>query len=166
ERSPMPKVKVGNAEIISLLDLNCAFPLNAVFPAVPAESWAPYAALYPGSVADGMLYTNFQAFAVRSPEGVVLVDMGGGPGPHDFLGGAQNQLGNALRTSGIDPTDVTAVIFTHLHFDHVGWAMVDGKLFCPNARYLAPKADWDMLGKADGFPPAEALQGLLDTGRL
>jgi glyoxylase-like metal-dependent hydrolase (beta-lactamase superfamily II) len=92
--------------------------------------------------------------------------MGGGPGPHDFLGGQEGQLGNELRTNRIDPADVTTVIFTHLHFDHVGWSMVDGKLFCPNARYLAPKADWDMLGKADGYPPLEALQGLLDTGRL
>ena len=163
----MPKVKVGNAEIISLLDLNAAFPLNAVFPNVPAESWALYADLYPGSVKDGMLFTNFQAFAVRSPEGVVLVDMGGGSGPHDFLGGQEGQLGNELRSNGIAPTDVTAVIFTHLHFDHVGWAMgADGKPFCPNARYIAPQADWDMLGKADGYPPLEALQGLRDSGRL
>jgi glyoxylase-like metal-dependent hydrolase (beta-lactamase superfamily II) len=92
--------------------------------------------------------------------------MGGGPGPHDFLGGQQGQMGNELRANGIDPSDVTAVIFTHLHFDHVGWSMVDGKLFGPNARYLAPQADWDLLGKVDGFPPLEALQGLRDSGRL
>src|SRR6478752_4653283 len=127
----MPKVKVGSSEIISVLDLNAAFPLEAVFPNVPAASWPAYAEMYPGSVKEGMMYTNFQAFAVRSPEGVVLVDTGGGPGPHDFLGGQQGQLGNELRANGIDPADVTAVIFTHLHFDHVGWAMVNGKLFCP-----------------------------------
>jgi glyoxylase-like metal-dependent hydrolase (beta-lactamase superfamily II) len=161
----MPSVKVGNAEIISLLDLNAAFPLEAVFPGVPVEDWSPYADLYPGTVKDGMLYTNFQAFAVRSPDGVVLVDMGGGPGPHEFLGGQQGQLGNELKANGIDAADVTTVIFTHLHFDHTGWSTVDGKLFCPNARYLAPEADWPMLGK-DGFPPPEALRDLRDSGRL
>src|SRR5687767_10037345 len=131
----MPSVKVGNVEIVSLLDLSAAFPLSMVFADVPPESWAPYEDMYPGSVKDGMLFTNFQSFAIRSSEGVVLVDMGGGPGPHEGLGGVSGELLTNLHASGIDPADVTEVVFTHLHFDHTGWSVVNGQPLCPKARY-------------------------------
>src|SRR2546423_6816948 len=163
----MPSVKVGNVEITSLLDVSAAFPLSDVFAGVPAERWAPYEDMYPGSVKDGMMFTNFQSFAIRSADGVVLVDLGAGPGPHEFLGGAPGELLNNLRSSGIDPADVTTVVFTHLHFDHTGWSVLDGQPLCPNARHLAPQADWDLLGKLDyGFPPADDLHSLHASGRL
>src|SRR5262245_59086652 len=138
----MTVARVGNAEIISLLDMSAAFPLSVTFPQIEADRWAPYIELYPGAVVDGMLHTNFQPFVIRSAGQTILVDMGAGPGPHEGLGGASGQLRDEMRKNGLDPNDVTTVIFTHLHFDHIGWAVVDGKPFCPRARYLAPEADW------------------------
>ncbi|MCY4304413.1 MAG: N-acyl homoserine lactonase family protein [Aestuariivita sp.] len=40
---------------------------------------------------------------------------------------------------GVDPSDIDAIIFTHLHWDHVQ----NMKEF-PNARYIAPKAEIEM----------------------
>jgi glyoxylase-like metal-dependent hydrolase (beta-lactamase superfamily II) len=38
---------------------------------------------------------------------------------------------------------VTDVVFSHLHFDHIGWASEDGKAVFPNATYRCDQRDWD-----------------------
>ncbi len=163
----MSSVKVGNAEIIALLDLPVDFPLSVVFAAVPAESWAPYEALYPSSISNGNLHTNFQCFVIRSPAGNVLVDTGAGPGPIEMLGGARGNLMTEVKAKGIDLDSIQTVVFTHLHFDHTGWANAGGTPLCKNARYLAPEADWANLGNAAaGYGDEAALKPLRDSGRL
>jgi glyoxylase-like metal-dependent hydrolase (beta-lactamase superfamily II) len=160
-------IKVGNAEITALVDMPAVFPLGMVFADVPREAWKPYEALYPESFSGDGLRTNFQSFIVRSPAGNVMVDCGAGPGPIDMLGGARGQLMDRMGEAGIDFNSISAVVFTHLHFDHTGWAMRDGRALCPNATYYAPEADWAMLGRAEaGFTTVEALKPLLDSGKL
>ncbi|AEW99715.1 MBL fold metallo-hydrolase [Streptantibioticus cattleyicolor] len=57
-----------------------------------------------------------------------------------YVGGA---LPASLRAHGIEPGDVTDVVFTHLHFDHIGWATDRGEVVFPNATYRAHRADWE-----------------------
>jgi glyoxylase-like metal-dependent hydrolase (beta-lactamase superfamily II) len=52
-------------------------------------------------------------------------------------------LPDALVALGVRADDVTDVIFTHLHFDHIGWASADGAPFFPNATYRCAAADLD-----------------------
>jgi glyoxylase-like metal-dependent hydrolase (beta-lactamase superfamily II) len=132
-------VKVGNVEIVQLLDVSFAFPYSAFFPAVPAEKWPPYQQLYPRSSRDGNFATNAQAYAVRSGGRTVLVDTALGPNP-PF--GGPGQLLNDMKAKGVDPAAIDTVVFTHLHVDHVGWNLQDGKPVFPRARYMAPEADW------------------------
>ena len=71
---------------------------------------------------------------------VVLVDAGVGnitAGP--FVGG---ELLRSLAALGVQPEDVTDVLFTHLHFDHVGWATQQGEIVFPNATYRCDERDW------------------------
>jgi len=49
---------------------------------------------------------------------------------------------DSLRAHGVAPEDVTDVVFTHLHFDHVGWSSRKGRRVFPNATYRAHAADW------------------------
>ena len=42
----------------------------------------------------------------------------------------------------MQPADVTDVLFTHLHFDHVGWATQQGAVVFPNATYRCDERDW------------------------
>jgi glyoxylase-like metal-dependent hydrolase (beta-lactamase superfamily II) len=35
------------------------------------------------------------------------------------------------------------MIFTHLHFDHIGWTTRDGAIVFENARHIANRDDWD-----------------------
>jgi glyoxylase-like metal-dependent hydrolase (beta-lactamase superfamily II) len=63
------------------------------------------------------------------------------------------QLPESLAALGIDPSDVTDVVFTHLHFDHIGWASIDGAAFFPNAtlRCAAADADYFLPGGNDWY---------------
>jgi glyoxylase-like metal-dependent hydrolase (beta-lactamase superfamily II) len=42
----------------------------------------------------------------------------------------------------VAPADVTDVLLTHLHFDHVGWTTRRGEVVFPNATYRVHAADW------------------------
>lgn len=61
---------------------------------------------------------------VRSGDRTILIDAGlGGEFPGFPRAG---QLPSRLGAAGIDLTDVTDVIITHMHMDHVGGLLVDG----------------------------------------
>ena len=66
---------------------------------------------------------SIHAFLIRHPEGPFLVDTGVGSG-HDGIDSLYEQelapLKDALAANGCAPSDVAAVINTHLHFDHCG----------------------------------------------
>ena len=51
--------------------------------------------------------------------------------------------------SDVAPADVTDVVFTHLHFDHVGWATTHGEVVFPNATYRCDQRDWDHFVTGD-----------------
>ena len=59
----------------------------------------------------------------------------------------------SLREHGVKPDDVTDVIFTHLHFDHVGWATTKGEVVFRNATYRAHEADWAYFVESPGALP-------------
>ena len=60
----------------------------------------------------------------------------------------------ASRPSASTPGDVTDVLFTHLHFDHIGWASTDGVPTFPNATYRCDRRDWDHFVGSDDFATA------------
>jgi glyoxylase-like metal-dependent hydrolase (beta-lactamase superfamily II) len=85
--------------------------------------------------AEGLMAVNFGGYLVRAGGHVVVVDSGIGGGAIREL--PIGSLPERLRVAGVAPEDVDTVIFTHLHFDHVGWSA----LFT-NARYHAHAIDW------------------------
>lgn len=90
---------------------------------------------------DGTLALPLGGFVIRTGDRVVLIDAG--VGAHDdgkYVGGG---LLDNLRAAGISPDEVTDVAFTHLHFDHVGWASHRGEVVFPHATYRAHRADWE-----------------------
>ncbi len=85
-------------------------------------------------------------------------------------------LDKALQQKGYSPEDITDVILTHLHFDHVGGAVKWGAdeqspvpVF-PNATYYCSGAQWETANnpnpreKASYFP--ENFKSLYEEGRL
>ena len=144
----VPRITLGNVEIIALVDMPMELPWEIIFGSVPLSEFEAYRELYPKSFGSGRFATQCGAYVLRSQGQTVLCDTGIGPGPIRFLGGACGRLLDDMRDKGVQPADVDIVVFTHLHGDHVGWTLSPEQTpNFPNARFLVPQADWDYFGK-------------------
>ncbi|MGH3248754.1 MAG: MBL fold metallo-hydrolase [Trebonia sp.] len=79
---------------------------------------------------------------------VVLVDAGIGPVAKRVLAGGA--LLTSLLSAGVRPEDVTDLVFSHLHEDHIGWAWQQDRLTFPRATVWAHQKDWDFFVTAGG----------------
>jgi glyoxylase-like metal-dependent hydrolase (beta-lactamase superfamily II) len=50
-----------------------------------------------------------------------------------------------LSSLGVHPSEVTDVVLTHLHFDHLGWATDGERRLFANATYRCHQADWEFF---------------------
>lgn len=78
-------------------------------------------------------------FLIRTGGKLVLVDAGSG----DLLGASFGQLTKSLQNAGVQPEQIDAVLITHLHPDHVGGLMKNGKMVFPNATVYIEKEESD-----------------------
>jgi glyoxylase-like metal-dependent hydrolase (beta-lactamase superfamily II) len=126
--------RVGGIEITPLSDGELRIPPEGLLNK-PAPDWP---AGFLGD--DGLMGVNFGGFLVRTPEHVVVVDtgIGGGALPELPIG----TFPERLAATGVTPDQVDAVIFTHLHFDHVGWATDGTKPLFTAAQHHAHAVDW------------------------
>ena len=53
------------------------------------------------------------------------------------------ELENSLRAAGVDPGEITDVVLSHLHCDHMGWCSKEGRSFFPKADLWVHAADVD-----------------------
>lgn len=82
----------------------------------------------------------------QNDDRTILFDVGAGP---NFMPSA-GQLLESLDDAGIDPSDITDVVFTHAHPDHL-WGLVDDfdELSFPDAEYHMHATEWDFWRAAD-----------------
>jgi glyoxylase-like metal-dependent hydrolase (beta-lactamase superfamily II) len=131
-------VRVGDRDIYAVKDGEFIVPARVMYPKTSDEDWAPHRQLMDG---DGMLRMPVGGFLITGADRVVLVDIGAGPlASLENFGGA---LLDSLSVLGVKPDDVTDVLFSHLHFDHIGWASTEGRAVFANATYRCHAADWD-----------------------
>ena len=152
----MTTTRIGEIEITPLSDGELRIPPEGLLNKA-ADQWPP------GFLdADRLMGVNFGGFLVRAPGHLVVVDtgIGGGALPELAIGSLPSQLADA----GVEPSDVDVVIFTHLHFDHVGWS-TDGKqpLFSA-AEHHAHAIDWAYYFGPD--PHEETGPGREDFGAI
>jgi glyoxylase-like metal-dependent hydrolase (beta-lactamase superfamily II) len=136
-------MKIGNLVVEPVYDgvMNAA---ATAFKGTTAEQWAPHRQFLD---ADGMLEFALGGFLVRAPgDRLVLVDAGIGDRSGAMMSGSGTYHGgellNSLAQQNVRPGDITDVVFTHLHFDHVGWASHEGVIVFPNATYRCDARDW------------------------
>ncbi len=136
-------MQIGDVSVEPIFDGVMRAPATVFYRGTDEQQWAPHQRFLE---ADGMIRFDLGGFLVRGPgDGVVLVDAGLGPrsglvrdGAGTFQGG---ELLNSLAAKGVKPEDVTNVVFTHLHFDHIGWATQDNLAVFPNATYRCHAED-------------------------
>ena len=132
-------MQVGDLRIDPVIDGTTTFAADQLLtrPGYDGDPWLDHRDLLD---TDGRLELPVGGFLVRTGERIVLVDAGLGmisSGPP--RGG---RLLDSLAGLGVAPEDVTDVVLTHLHFDHVGWATSKGRIVFPGATYRCSEADW------------------------
>jgi glyoxylase-like metal-dependent hydrolase (beta-lactamase superfamily II) len=93
---------------------------------------------------------------------VILVDVGAG----NRFQPSEGKLEGNLRAVGVDPGDITTIVISHAHPDHI-WGMLrdDGSLRFPNARYFVGWEEWNFWnGEAAGALP-EGMQPFVQGAR-
>ncbi len=112
---------------------------------------------------DTVVETSITAYLILNGDQQVLVDAGSG----SFLGPTLGKLLSRLAAIGVRAEDIDAVLLTHLHVDHVGGLVNEGKMAFPNAiLYISkPEADfWLTAGnKASANKRAEPFFDLAQT---
>ena len=138
-------MKIGELVVEPVHDGVMRAPAVA-FRGTTEEQWAPHRQFLD---ADGMLAFALGGFLVRAPGGrLALVDCGIGQRSGAMMSGSGSFTGGELLASlsalGVQPGDITDVVFTHLHFDHIGWASsLEGEIVFPNAVYRCDERDFE-----------------------
>lgn len=168
----MHSISVGSVEILALLD--APFLQNPKF--VVPDHADEMAEEFRDTLDERGLATGaVTCYLVRAGGQLILVDTG--IGPRKRAGFPAGHLDEELAEAGVAPSDITAVVHTHLHIDHVGWntfenAAGHAEVFFPNARFVIQQAEWDywmtpeMLAEPRNAALRECVEPLRDGGRL
>jgi glyoxylase-like metal-dependent hydrolase (beta-lactamase superfamily II) len=140
--------RVGSVELVSLTDGQGGGAPTSIFPTSSADVWREeFPELLDG---DGLIHPRYGSVALRSEGKLIVVDTGAGPPEGRLLG--------ELVAKGVDRDEVDLVILTHLHGDHIGGNLIDGRPVFPNARYLVSRADWNYWTAPDVLDGNSAVQ--------
>lgn len=147
-------MKFGDFELAVIRE--CEFRLDggAMYGVVPKLLWNKVAP------ADELnrVRMNCNLLLIETPSGRVLVETGMGSRWNDrdrerYALKTFVDSSDVLASIGLKNSDVDFVIVSHLHFDHVGGALIeqDGKLApaFPNARYVIQKGEWEFAHKCN-----------------
>lgn len=133
-------IRVGQLQAVALKDGDIVLD-NAA----GASPWTDTAGVTQllGEDGDGRIHLSIQPLLVRDGERVVLIDTGAGGGM-----GTANKLPASLSAAGVQPAQITDILISHGHGDHVGGLVVKGALAFPNAAIRISEPEWTAL-KAD-----------------
>jgi glyoxylase-like metal-dependent hydrolase (beta-lactamase superfamily II) len=144
--------KIGEVEVARIVEIN-AFEddIAMLLPGGTPELVLRYPWLRPDfATAAGRMLISFQAFVLRSRGRNVMIDTCIGNGrqrEYDVFCNLQTSFLEDLTAAGFPPESISAVLCTHMHFDHIGWntRQVGGKWVptFPQARYYFGRREWD-----------------------
>lgn len=131
-------LQLGNVQIDMLSDGYLVLPPEFSLGDVPPEELPALMARHNLSL-DG-LEPPCNLTLLRDGPRKVLFDIGAGP---DFMN-TVGQMPDALDTLGLAPEQITHLVITHAHPDHL-WGLLDDfdEPFLPNAQVLMGRREWD-----------------------
>lgn len=152
-------MRLGEIEIVAANDGEGKLPSSYI----PKLDWDAHKGLLDE---EGNFDIALSCFLIKTAGRKILVDAGLGPVTFPpFRGG---DLPGNLADAGVTPEDVDLVLITHLHVDHIGWLVHDGKPYFPNATIRFGEKDLDQFIRGenpDGF--AKPIVDVLDAaGRI
>lgn len=144
---------------------------GAMFSIIPKKLWSKYAQ----ADEQNLCTWNMNSLVIEEGKRKILIDTGIGNKYNDRFRAHFTPLPNSWEDqSMINAEEITDVILTHLHFDHVGGAllMVDNKIVpaFPNAIYWTNKVHYDWAVKSNDRERASFIDlnyvPLLKAGKL
>jgi glyoxylase-like metal-dependent hydrolase (beta-lactamase superfamily II) len=139
---------LGAFTVTALRDAGFQAPNNGKVFALNASTDAVAAVLTQAGAPGDTIRLAVDGLLVKTPGHLALLDTGLGPT-------AKGVLIQSLALTGAAPTDVTDVLITHGHFDHVGGLLdADGRSAFPKAVIRMSSAEWASLR---GQAPMKAL---------
>lgn len=132
-------LRMGDTEITTLSDGTLSLPADFIFGPMPSGELAEVLAPY-GVDPAAPLTPPCNLTLLRRGDVLALFDAGSGT---QFMPSA-GMLPDALAAAGIDPFDVTHVIFTHGHPDHL-WGVLDDfdEPYFANAEHMMGGVEFD-----------------------
>lgn len=119
----------------------------------------------PGVGEEGWLL-HFHSYLVVGDSGVVLVDAGIGPAGGEAAEwlGVSGRLPGLLGQVGVGVEDVDAVVLTHVHLDHVGWASDGVRVGFPRAEYVVQREELEHV--RGGVTYDQRIRPIEEAGQL
>jgi glyoxylase-like metal-dependent hydrolase (beta-lactamase superfamily II) len=128
---------VGEIQCHAISDGTFAYPTNWFFSNVPQPELE--GSLRSRNLAIDQVVSPYTCLLVKTGKHTVLIDTGA-----DGLAPTTGELLTKLRSENVAPEEITTVILTHGHPDHIGGALEsEGKPAFPSARYVMAKTEWD-----------------------
>jgi glyoxylase-like metal-dependent hydrolase (beta-lactamase superfamily II) len=145
------RLALGDAEIVTVSDGNLVLPMSYSYGDAPQQELQRLLADN-GMPADA-LRPDCNVTILRRGDRLVVFDAGSGPNFMDTAG----RLVENLAEAEIDPADVTDVVFTHAHPDHI-WGVTDDfdDLVFANARYHIGQDEYDFWSAPDALQAVSA----------
>ncbi|KEJ89534.1 MBL fold metallo-hydrolase [Sulfitobacter donghicola] len=132
------EIALGAIKLDVVSDGSLSLPADFIFGPMPKDELAPIIKEY--GLAPDILTPPCNVTLMRHGERTILFDVGSGP---DFAPNSGTLL-SSLEALGVAPEDVTDIVFTHAHPDHL-WGLLDDfddPLFT-EASYMMGQAEWD-----------------------
>lgn len=137
-RVAFSELKLGSSTLTTVSDGSLTLPASFIFEPMPQDELEPIRREF--GLEGEQLQPECNLALYRDGTNTVLFDVGSGP---DFMPTA-GKIVDALEAVDVAPEDVTHVIFTHAHPDHI-WGLLDDfdePLFY-EASYMMGRAEWD-----------------------
>ncbi|CDG83302.1 MBL fold metallo-hydrolase [Janthinobacterium agaricidamnosum] len=129
------RIMLGDFEVTAISDGTVALPIEKFLHQPPAKTGQQLARAYESSP----LENSVMSYLINTGSRLVLIDTGAG----SLFGPTLGQMLANLKASGYQPEQVDEVLITHLHPDHVGGLVADGRVVFPNAIVRADQRDSD-----------------------
>ena len=160
-------MKLGDIELISILENRFKIDAGSMFGVIPKVIWSKLVQ------ADDLnrIDLDLNPLLIKVKGHIILVDTGFG----DIMTDKQNAMfglekptrwDEELKKHGLKSSDITDIIFTHLHADHALGALKKGadgspELRFPNAKLYVQKIEWH-----DAMNPNERTAATYHADRL
>lgn len=131
-------LNLGAGTLTTVSDGYLTLPGSFIFAPMPTDELAPILADY--GISGDQLTPECNVSLYRDGTNTVLFDVGSG---QDFMPTAGTVL-DSLAALGLSADDITHVVFTHAHPDHI-WGLLDDfddPMFS-QATYMMGRAEWD-----------------------